>query len=292
MTALDSSTDLPIGEWRPERRDPAAMASASLAAIVASLHGRSGKTLLARALVDYFVLSGGRPDIFDTDPVKRGLNVLFPADGRVIDLSIVRDQVLLFETLAKPSSQMRLVDVTHRSLTKFFELVRDTDFISEARSRNIQPVIFYIPDRKIDSFEAGVILRDNFPDSSFVVVENAFFRAPKHDVRQGPAYQALRTHKWRFAMPRLADGVIEALEDRHLPFDDFMRQPMSSDGEMPLPDGLSPYLRIELRGWIFRVFREIHRVVTGLVTDEGRFEGSPPRHGSRRAVPRAVLQAP
>ncbi len=34
------------------------MSEVSFAAIVASLHGRSGKTLLARALGDYFILSG------------------------------------------------------------------------------------------------------------------------------------------------------------------------------------------------------------------------------------------
>ena len=136
------------------------MSGASLAAIVASLHGRCGKTLLARTLVDYFLLSGGRPYIYDTDAVERGLHVLFPADARVIDLAIVRDQMLLFEALAKPSQQTRIVDVTHRSLTKFFELLRDTDFILEAHSHDIRPVIFYIPDRKLDSFEAGVVLRD------------------------------------------------------------------------------------------------------------------------------------
>jgi len=154
------------------------MPGASLAAIVASLHGRCGKTLLARTLVDYFLLSGGRPYIYDTDAVERGLHVLFPADARVIDLAIVRDQMLLFEALAKPSQQTRIVDVTHRSLTKFFELLRDTDFILEAQSHDITPVIFYIPDRKLDSFEAGVVLRDNFLNYRFVVVENEFFREP------------------------------------------------------------------------------------------------------------------
>src|SRR5229473_439586 len=137
------------------------MTGASLAAIVTSPHGRSGKTLLARALVDYFMLSGGRPYLFDT--------------------------------LAEPLSEMRVVDVGHHSLTKFFELLRDTDFIAEARSHGIAPVIFYIPDRKADSFEAGAILRDRFPDCPFVVVENAFLKAPKRNVRQGTAYKALKT---------------------------------------------------------------------------------------------------
>src|SRR2546423_2059376 len=162
-------------------------ARASLAAIVASLHGRAGKTLLARALADYFILSGGKPGIFDTDPVERGLHALFPDAACVVDLASVRDQMLLFDTLAAPSPEMRLVDVTHRSLTKFFELLRDTDFIFEARSRDIVPVVFYIPDRKVDSFEAGLVLRDNFPDCPFIVVQNGCFQQPKRNVRQSAA---------------------------------------------------------------------------------------------------------
>ena len=65
------------------------MSEVSFAAIVASLHGRSGKTLLARALGDYFILSGQKPYLFDTDAVERGLQMLFPRDAIVIDLACV-----------------------------------------------------------------------------------------------------------------------------------------------------------------------------------------------------------
>jgi hypothetical protein len=244
------------------------MPGASLAAIVTSLHGRCGKTLLARTIVDYFLLSGGRPYIYDTDAVERGLHGLFPVDARVIDLAIVRDQMLLFEALAKPSPQAQIVDVTHRSLTKFFELLRDTDFILEAQSHDIRPVIFYIPDRKLDSFEAGVVLRDNFLNYRFVVVENEFFREPKRDVWQSPAYEALRSHRRRFVMPKLADDVVDALEDCDLSISDFMRKPLSSSGETLVPDALPPDMRVELRGWVFKIFREIHRAVAELAIDD------------------------
>jgi hypothetical protein len=244
------------------------MHSPSFAAIVASLHGHVGKTLLARALTDYFVLSGGRPLIFDTDAVERGLHALFPADARVIDLAVVRDQMLLFDTLARPCPEMRVVDVTHRSLTKFFELLRGTDFIAEARSNDIEPVIFYIPDHSLDSLESGLVLRDNFPDCAFITVDNAFLKEPLHNVRQGYAYQALRAHNWRFAMPKLAEQIVEALEESHLSLGDFMRQPLSSSGEVPLPDNLAARLRLPLRTWIFRMFQETHRLTYALVNHE------------------------
>src|SRR5215475_13283210 len=213
------------------------MPGASLAVMVASLHGRTGKTLLARALIDFFILSGGKPYIFDTDAVERGLHLLFPDAARLVDLTIVRDQMALFDTLAEPSCEMRIVDISHQSQRKFFELLRNTDFVLEARSHSVIPVIFYIPDVKADSFEAGVELRDNFPDCCFIVVENAFFKEPKRNVRDGPAYKTLMVPKRRFTMPKLADSVVDALEDRNLAISDFMCQPISSSGETQGPDG-------------------------------------------------------
>ena len=45
----------------------------SFAAIVCSLHARTGKTLLARVLADYFLLSDQTPLVFDTDAIEHAL---------------------------------------------------------------------------------------------------------------------------------------------------------------------------------------------------------------------------
>src|SRR5205085_9030048 len=86
------------------------MRAKSLAAIVASLHARSGKTLLARVLVEHFILAGGKPLIFDTDAIERRLCTAFPYDAIVLDVTRVRDQMALFDTLAKPFAAGRVVD--------------------------------------------------------------------------------------------------------------------------------------------------------------------------------------
>src|SRR5262249_45056180 len=230
--------------------------------MVASLHGRTGKTLLARALIDFFILSGGKPYIFDTDAVERGLHLLFPDAARLVDLTIVRDQMALFVTLGEPASDMRIGDISHQSQRKFFELVRNTDFVLEARSRSVIPVIFYIPDAKADSFEAGVALRDNFPDCRLIVVDNAFFKEPKRNVREWLVYKTLRAHERRFNMPELGGSVIDALEDRNLSISDFMCQPISSTRGKQGPDSLSARQDLETPGLGFRIFYGDPRFVT------------------------------
>jgi len=235
------------------------MPNLSLAAIVASLHGHSGKTLLARVMVDYFVLSGQKPYIFDTDPVERALYRLFPEETCLLDLGLVPDQMTLFDTLARDSPQSRIVDLTHRSFGVFFDLMRQTDFIAEARSCRVEPVIFYIPDRKRDSFEAGFALRERFPGCGFVVVENGSLGEPRGNTRQCEAYQALRAHNLRIVIPRLDRAIAEALEEPSLALSDFMQRPMTNAELRRLPGDLIR-ARMQLRTWLIAMFKEIYRV--------------------------------
>ena len=240
------------------------MSGSSVSVIIASRHGRSGKTLLARTLVDYFVLSGARPHVFDTDVGEADLQGSVP-EALAINLSLVADQMLLFDTLANPAPGPRVVEVTAFWLTKFFQLMEDTDFVAESRSQGIEPVIFYIPDRKLESFEAAVVLRDIFADCPFVIVQNGFFKTPAWNVQQSPACKALRIHKWQFAMPELTPSAVDALE-AGLSLSEFMRQPISTTGASSVPDGLTPESRMVLRRWTFKMFQEIHRVVAAMNT--------------------------
>jgi hypothetical protein len=237
------------------------MSGPSFAITVTSLHGRCGKTLLARVIAEYFFLSGEAPYIFDTDIDEHPLRAVFPHIALAVNLALVRHQMALFDTLAKPSTESRIVDLTHRSFRTFFELMRDTDVITEARARRIEPIIFYIPDRKPDSFEAGVWLRERFHDCTFVVVENAFVGMPRADIQHSAAYRSLATNELRLLMPGLTSTLVDALEEPSLSLSDFMRRPLTHDPGR-LPDELLEAKA--LRTWLVALFQGIHRV-TGTV---------------------------
>jgi len=253
------------------------MADLSYAIIVASLHGRTGKTLLARVIAEYFMLSGEMPYIFDTDPVDHRLLTLFPHTTRVVDLPQVPHQMTLFDTLAKASRESRIVDLTHRSFGQFFDLMRQTDFIAEARARGVEPVILYIPDRRRDSFEAGVALGQRFPDSAFVVVENAFLGEPRDSVRSGDAYRALKAHDLRLLVPTLAPDITEALDEPSLSLSEFMRRPLSRGDAERLPEYLRR-ARAELRTWLLAIFQGVHRIT--LAVDGDLAPVADPRYSS------------
>src|SRR5262249_5209372 len=101
---------------QPTFRRGAEMSGRNLAIIVVALRPRSGVTLLARAFADYFILSHENPLIFDTDDVERRLSRHFPQRANVVDLDRIRGQMTLFDTLAAPVAEKRVVDVTHRAL--------------------------------------------------------------------------------------------------------------------------------------------------------------------------------
>ena len=198
----------------------------SFAAIVASLHGRTGKTLLARVLAEYFILSGRRPLLFDTDAVECKLCASFPHEVMVVDLNRVPDQMTLFDTLAVGSPEARVVDVSHQSYRKFFRVMQDIDFIAETRDQ-VEPVIFYMADRNADCYEEALSLQDRFRGSVLVAVENALIGPPGESVRKGGAYQAFARQPLHMTMPVLEPTARVVLADPEFSLSDFMRRPVT-----------------------------------------------------------------
>jgi len=238
------------------------MPGSNFAFIVASLHGRSGKTLLARLLADYLILSGPRPLIFDSDAVERTLCSCFPYEAIVVDLADVRGQMVLFDTLAKPFAEMRVVDVAHHSFRKFFDLMRDTDFVEEAKYNDIEPVIFYLVGSTPESFEEGRQLRERFSDCRFVVVENAHFSTVNDSVRRSSGFRALARHELHMVMPSFNPIFADVISNPTLSLSEVLSQPMSLSDGTPATVGLSLDARTTLRGWLVRMFQEIHRITS------------------------------
>jgi hypothetical protein len=242
--------------------EPRGLRLPTVAAMVCALHAHSGKTLLARLLAEHFILKGESPLIFDTDAVERRLTACFPYDAIVLDLARVRDQMALFDTLAKPFAAPRVVDVAHAAREKFFALMRDTDFIAEAAANDVRPAIFYVTDRDRDSLDEAVSLRARFADCAFVAVENAFLPRPNASVRQGEAWRALATHPLRVFMPRLDEDLAELIEEPGRSLSGLMREPLSRSEDRR--NELSFDARAELRAWLMTMLKDIHRVLARL----------------------------
>jgi hypothetical protein len=238
------------------------MTELNFAVVVASVRPRTGKTLLARALADYFIASGAGVELFDADAAAAKLSGYFPERTTVVDLNKVADQMMLFDRLAMPSTQVRVVDLAAHGFRPFFDLMRETDYVVEARGRRIETTIFYIPERDIDSYEQGQRLRERFPDCAFVLAENEVVGDIDRYARINDAYWALKKHDLRMLIPRLDPLFSLALEDTKLPLAEFIHAPPAQRSAAHLSFAfLSPHARSGIQRWTRTMFGELDRVM-------------------------------
>jgi hypothetical protein len=230
--------------------------------IVASLHGRSGKTLFARLLADYLILNKETPEIFDTDAIEKKLSICFPANSVVIDLDKVTNQMQLFDTLVSEATSPRIVDVTHRSFSKFFKLMAEIDYLAEARARDNEPVIFYVLDREPESYAQGLALRERFKDCNLILVENELNGHPDRETQNGGPYRTLIQHDLKFLLPALDPMFASVIEDPDLSLSGFMQDPPAGmpPGKMSLAY-MSLEARSAIRGWLKEVNAELERLI-------------------------------
>jgi len=227
----------------------------AIAAIVASARVRAGKTLLARLLAENFVLSGHRPALLDTDTTEQRLCSFFRSEAELFDLDRVTDQMALFESLSVGSSHSRIVDVSYRSAKKFFELMRDTDYVAEARANDVEPVIFYIPSPDPDSYEYGRELAHQLPGTTFAVVQNDYLGEVKHLTRLSVGYRALETMRPRIVLPALDQAYVPDIDAPSFSFREFMQEP---------PHELPHAARDAIRHWLVQCFRSTYAAIETL----------------------------
>lgn len=235
--------------------------------IVASLRPRTGKTLLARLLAEYLTLSGDPRVVFDTDDAEPRLSQFFPKEAKVIDLDRVPDQMKLFDTLTAEPGKSQVIDLTHRSFAKFFNLMRDIGYADEAKAAGVEPVIFFILDGSAESYQQALALRERFRDCGLVLVSNDIVSEPSRAALNSSGMIGLAGHKPQMRLPLLDPFFVSALEDTRLSLSEFMRRSAQGDAAPPLaPDRMSlAYLSLEARSgistWLTPLFNEFRRAL-------------------------------
>ncbi len=243
------------------------MLGKSLAILVVSPRERSGTTLIARLFAEFFQLSGDAPLLFDTDVAKPKFSKYFPGRAEVIDLENTRGQMSLFDRLPQRAHVPKIVDVTYRSFSAVFELLRDIGFIEEARSNNVEPVIVYVPHYEADDYERGFRIREHF-DCEFILAENGYLGKAPEALHRVDAYWALKAHPVHLMLTALDPMNMSLLEDERVSMSEFLKlsSPKSAPptplqaAQMPLAY-LSLDARSKIRHWLKPALNEIQRTV-------------------------------
>lgn len=242
------------------------MLGKSLAILVVSPRERSGTTLIARLFAEFFRLAGDAPILFDTDAVKPKFSKFFP-EAEIVNLDQTKGQMRLFDTLPMRAHEPKIVDVTSRAFPGFFTLMRDIDFVTEARANNVEPVIVYVPHYEADDFERGFRIREHF-NCEFLLAENAFLGVAPQSLHSVNSYWALKAHPAHMMIPLLDPMNMNLMEDERVSLAEFLKasapgSAMPTPGEkatLPLAY-LSLDARSKIRGWIKPSLREVQRTV-------------------------------
>ncbi len=178
---------------------------ASVVHIFCSDTARTGKTLLARVFADLSSLRReGNPIIFDTDISGNGIVNYFPEKTSLIDLSMVADQVRMFDTImqlhdpngpsvnkgsgaGKKSNQSGVinsaagsdfvVDVAASDLGRFFEMFNDIGFERGAAEARLDVRIYYLVNWSLKSLQRTEQIRSLLKSSDFFAVRNMGIQA-------------------------------------------------------------------------------------------------------------------
>lgn len=223
--------------------------------IVCSDQPRNGKTLVARLLCDYLILTRRAPHIFDAAPTPGGLRSYFPARASKVELSTTAGQMALFDRALAQPLQDSLVDMPAHLLTGIADVMRRIGFGDPAHTPGLEVVVLFLADRTGDSLLAGRKLRGLLRPARFIIVKNEAVLLAEFDRLDKFLYDGL-ARNGQLVLPRLQGELAAAIEDRTFSFRRF-----AEDGHATMARQTSE----GIEAFLARVFRQFDRL--GLGTD-------------------------
>jgi hypothetical protein len=140
--------------------------------IVCSPRPRVGKTLIARLLLEFFRADGRPLAGFDLHPREPGLAARFPNFVSVVDLADTQGEMALFDRLIAGDMRTKVIDLSYAQFDRFFEVMWEIGFMSEARRRGIEPILLFVADPASATVRAYASLRRRFAATAIVPVLN------------------------------------------------------------------------------------------------------------------------
>lgn len=220
------------------------MSFRSSVVIVASPRPRVGKTLLARALTDFYRHEGRAVAAYDLNDGEGLLREFLPQQTQASAIDDIRGQVALFDSLVRSDDVTRVVDVGRDTFEAFFSVAEHIGLSEEVLARGIAPAVLYIitPDRTaVEAFRA---LRRRMPGAALVPVHNEIFGPTSY----GEPYGLTSKDK----IVRLP--MLPALLRRYVEMPPFSFADVGRAKDMP-PDALEV-----LERWLRRTYREFREL--------------------------------
>lgn len=216
--------------------------------IVCSPRPRVGKTLLARLLVDYFLLEGRPVAAFDFAREEPSLTSYLPRYTARADIGGIRGQMAVFDRLIADDNVAKIVDLAPASFEQFFAVLRQIGFVGAAQRRRIEPVALFMTYPDSVSARAYAALQSRHLEMVLVPVYDEAIARPR---RNREAFPLSRAVSVPMHVPALMPLLHRYIERPPFSFADFRSTP---PGNIPLD------VYMELHRWMRRVFVEFREL--------------------------------
>ena len=140
--------------------------------IICSSRPRVGKTLLARLLIEFFLVNGRSVVAFDANPNDASLSQYLPSHTVAAAIDDTKSQMAVFDRLIVNDARLKIIDLAAELFDPFFALMRNIGFVEEAAKQLISPVVLFGTDRHRLCVQAYDMLWRRFPDLTLVPVHN------------------------------------------------------------------------------------------------------------------------
>lgn len=195
--------------------------------ITCSDQHRNGKTLLARVLIDYLMLENRDPFVIDAGFPEGPLRIYFPGRTALVDLTAVRGQMKLFDTIIAGHGRDYVIDIPAAKLERFTTASQELRFTMEAQRAGFRIVVLYVVDKHPESLEAAVLLERAIGPDLLVPVKNAAVGSALP-----PGYSGILV-----AMPQLPDALLAVIGNKRFSFRSYLL-----GEENAVPEALRPTL--------------------------------------------------
>ena len=221
--------------------------------IACSPRPRVGKTLLARLLTEFYRADERPVAAFDVNPNEFMLVDYLPRYTAVASIGDTPGQIALFDQLIIADEIAKVVDLGYASFNPFFTLMREIDFVYEARRRSIEPVILFMTDPDKRTLQAFATLRERHGDISVVLVHN-------EGITKGDLYlekYAIGRNMSVLRLPSLTPVVRGIIDKPSFSFAEFWAKPVDNPTEIHI--------------WLKRIFLEFRELELRFLLESLRF---------------------
>ncbi len=239
--------------------------------LVGADKGGVGKTTVSRTLLDYFTAHQMPVRAFDTESPRGTLKRFYSDITDVIDMTLVPDQMKVFDTLNSAEAAVALIDVRAGLMSPTLRALCDIGFIEAVQKGQITFAVFHILGPSIASLDEIAGTAQYLGDAKYFLVKNfindtQFFR---WDNATHSGYFNKIKDAVEITVPKLNEMATEQVELASVPYLSFIANKQQS-GEAA---AYSFVLRGYVRHWLGSVWAEYDRIaLTDLVASRARAE--------------------